>query len=221
MHAEPAFSFLQDLALILGTAAVATVLFQRFRLPVIVGYLAAGMLVRPLIQNPDTIRTLAELGVVLLLFSIGLEFRFRRLAQLGPRVGLAMVVEVGLMLLLGYGAARLLGLTGISSLIAAGLVAISSTMVSSSTMTEIKADRTLREVVLGVLVMEDLAAILLIADLDTWHGITMLGGFQMGNWAYVLTFVWIVWMVNNTSSAVIGLPSCHLRLGLSLIVYFF
>lgn len=176
MHAEPAFYFLRDLALILGTAALATVLFQRFRLPVIVGYLVAGMLVRPLIQNPDTIRTLAELGVVLLLFSIGLEFRFRKLLQLGPRVGLAMVVEVGLMLLLGYGAARLLGLGGLSSLIAAGLVAISSTMVSSSTMTEIKADRNLREIVLGVVVMEDLAAVFLIAILTTLSAGTDLSG---------------------------------------------
>ena len=176
MHAEPAFYFLRDLALVLGTAAVATVLFQRFRLPVIVGYLAAGMLVRPLIQSPDTIRTLAELGVVLLLFSIGLEFRFRRLAQLGPRVGLAMVVEVGIVFLLGYGAARLLGLSGLSSLIAAGLVAISSTMVSTGIMTEIKADRSLREIVLGVMVMEDLAAVFLIAILTTLAAGTDLTG---------------------------------------------
>ncbi len=96
MPAEPAFLFLRDLALILGTAALATVLFQRLRFPIIVGYLVAGVLVRPLIHNPDTIRTLAELGVVLLLFSIGLEFRLRRLAGLGPRVALAMMVEVGI-----------------------------------------------------------------------------------------------------------------------------
>ncbi|MFL6374789.1 MAG: glycosyltransferase family 4 protein [Pyrinomonadaceae bacterium] len=46
------------------------------------------------------------------------------------------------------------------------------------------------------LAVHSLAAILLILDLDTWHGITMLGGLQMGNWAYLLTFIWIVWMVN-------------------------
>lgn len=198
MPVEPAFSFLRDLALILGTAAIATVLFQRFRLPVIVGYLAAGMLVRPLIESPDTIRTLAELGVVLLLFSIGLEFRFRRLAQLGPRVGLAMVVEVGLMLLLGYGAARLLGLSGLSSLIAAGLVAISSTMVSSSTMTEIKADRTLREIVLGVTVMEDLAAVVLIAILTTLAAGTDLTGVlpaTLGRLALFLVLFIVVGML--------------------------
>jgi CPA2 family monovalent cation:H+ antiporter-2 len=167
MPVEPAFYFLRDLALILGTAGISTVLTQRLRLPVIVGYLGAGILVRPLIHSPDTIRTLAELGVVLLLFSIGLEFRFRRLATLGPRVGLAMVVEVSLMLLLGYGAGQLLGLSSRLSLIAAGMVAISSTMIASGTMTEIRADRRLRDIVLGVTVMEDLAAVLLIAVLTT------------------------------------------------------
>lgn len=167
--------FLRDLALILGTAAVATVLFQRLRLPVIVGYLVAGMLVgplapRPLIHDSATIQTLAELGVVLLLFSIGLEFRFRRLLLLGPRVALAMLVEVGLMLLLGYGVARLLGWGALPSLLTAGMVAISSTMIASGTLSDVNADRRLKDIVFGVLVMEDLVAILLIAVLTTIAG---------------------------------------------------
>ena len=172
MPSETAQYFLRDLALILGAAALATVVFQRLKLPVIVGYLVAGMLVgplapRPLIHDPETIRTLAELGVVLLLFSIGLEFRFRRLTALGPRVALATLVEVGLMLLLGYGAARGLGWVGLPALLAAGMVAISSTMVVSRTLAEHHADRRLRDIVFGVLVMEDLVAILLIAVLTT------------------------------------------------------
>jgi CPA2 family monovalent cation:H+ antiporter-2 len=179
MPAEPAFYFLRDLALILGTAALATVLFQRLGLPVIVGYLVAGVLVRPLIHSPDTIRTLAELGVVLLLFSIGLEFRFRRLAGLGPRVALAMVVEVGLLLLLGFGAGRLLGLNPLQSLIAAGIVAISSTMVASSTMNDLRADRRLRDIVLGINVMEDLAAVVLIAVLTTVAAGEVVGGGEL------------------------------------------
>jgi len=169
---EAAHYFLRDLALILGTAALATVLFHRLRIPVIVGYLVAGMLVgplapRPLIHDPATIQTLAELGVVLLLFSIGLEFRFRRLLLLGPRVALAMLVEVGLMLLLGYGLARALGWDALQSLLTAGIVAISSTMVASGTLADLAADRRLKDIVFGVLVMEDLIAILLIAVLTT------------------------------------------------------
>jgi K+:H+ antiporter len=175
VSSEAAHYFLRDLALILGTAALATVLFQRLRVPVIVGYLVAGMLVGPLtppwlVHNPATIYTLAELGVVLLLFSIGLEFRFSRLFSLGPRVALAMVVEVGLMLLLGYGLARALGWNQLQSLLTAGIVAISSTMVASSALADVKADQRLKDIVFGVLVMEDLVAILLIAVLTTAAG---------------------------------------------------
>ncbi|HET9276298.1 MAG TPA: cation:proton antiporter [Gemmatimonadales bacterium] len=172
MPGEAAHFFLRDLALILVTAALATVTFQRLRLPVIVGYLVAGMLVGPLaptrlIRDPGTIETLAELGVVLLLFSIGLEFRLRRLATLGPRVALATVVEVGLMLLLGFSAARLLGWDTLQSMLAGGLVAISSTMVVSRALADTQADRRLKDIVFGVLVMEDLFAIILIAVLTT------------------------------------------------------
>jgi CPA2 family monovalent cation:H+ antiporter-2 len=172
MESASAHFFLRDLALILGTAALATVVFQRFRLPVIVGYIVAGILVGPLtpwpmVKDPESIRTLAELGVVLLMFSIGLEFRLRKIARLGPRVALAALVEVGAMLLLGYGVARLLGWDLLQSLLAAGIVAISSTMVVSRSLADSRADRGLRDIVFGVLVMEDLAAILLIAILTT------------------------------------------------------
>jgi len=178
---ETAHYFLRDLALILGTAALATVLFQRLRLPAIVGYLVAGMLVGPftppwLIHDPATIHTLAELGVVLLLFSIGLEFRFRRLLTLGPRVALAMLVEVCLMLLLGYGTARALGWSTLQSLLTAGIVAISSTMVASGTLADVGADRRLKDIVFGILVMEDLIAIVLIAVLTTVAGGDSLSG---------------------------------------------
>jgi monovalent cation:H+ antiporter-2, CPA2 family len=172
MSSEAAHYFVRDLALILGTAAVSTVVFQRLKLPVIVGYLVAGMLVGPLtpwplIHDPGTISTLAELGVVLLLFTIGLEFRFRKLLSLGARVALAASLEVGVMLLLGFGVGRALGWATLPSMLAAGMVAISSTMVASRTLMDGKSDRRLRDIVFGVLVMEDLAAIILIAVLTT------------------------------------------------------
>jgi CPA2 family monovalent cation:H+ antiporter-2 len=172
MESESAHYFLRDLALILGTAALATVIFQRLRLPVIVGYLVAGILVGPLtpwpvVKDPESIRTLAELGVVLLMFSIGLEFRLKKLVKLGPRVALAALVEVGIMLLLGYAVGRLLGWGLLPSLFTAGIVAISSTMVVTRTMADLHAERRLKDIVFGVLVMEDLAAILLIAILTT------------------------------------------------------
>jgi CPA2 family monovalent cation:H+ antiporter-2 len=186
MSAEAAHYFVRDLALILGTAAVSTVIFQRLKLPVIVGYLLAGMVVGPLtpwelVHEPETISTLAELGVVLLLFSIGLEFRFKKLLILGPRVALGALVEVGLMLLLGFGVARLMGWGTVPAMLAAGIVAISSTMVVSRTLADNHADRRLRDIIFGVLVMEDLAAIVLIAVLTTIAAGAALSGPFLAN----------------------------------------
>ena len=94
-HAEP---FLRDLAVVLIVAAFTTVICQRLRLPVVVGYIVAGIITGPgtppaLVTDTTWIRTLAELGVVLLMYVIGLEFSLRRLARLLPITGPAAVVE--------------------------------------------------------------------------------------------------------------------------------
>jgi CPA2 family monovalent cation:H+ antiporter-2 len=170
---EPsAARFLQDLAVILTTAAFATLVFQRLRLPVIAGYLVAGILVGPevapaLVTDAESIRTLAELGVVLLMTSVGLEFRVSKLLRLGPRVGLTALIEVGVMFSAGLVVARLLGWGPLDSLLVAGIVAISSTMVIAKVFDERHEDWRLRDLVFGVLVMEDLVAIALVAICTT------------------------------------------------------
>ncbi len=169
--------FLKDLAVVLGVAAVTTVLFQRLRLPVVLGYLLAGLVVGPhvpipLVAEAERVRTLAELGVILLMFSLGLEFSLRKLVRLGPRVALVAVLEVGLMLTLGYIAGQLLGWSPLASAFAGAVVAISSTMVVARVLAEERAEAPLRDLVFGVLVVEDLVAILLIASLTalTYEG---------------------------------------------------
>ena len=107
-------AFLKDLALVLCVAAVTSVVFQRLRLPAIPGYIVAGLVVGPhvpvpLVADVATVRTLAELGVVLLMFSIGLEFSLRRLMRIGPRVALVVLLEVGLLLASGSLVGRLFG----------------------------------------------------------------------------------------------------------------
>ena len=160
--------FLRDLAIILSVAALVTVVFQRLRLPLVPGYLAAGVAVGPeiargLISDPATIRALAEIGVVLVVFFVGLEFRIRRVARLAPRLGLAVMIEIGLMLVLGYWAATLLGWNELESLLAAGVVAISSTAVIAKSFEETAPDWRLRDLVFSLVVLEDLVAIILVA----------------------------------------------------------
>src|SRR6266704_6156089 len=83
-----AHEFLKSLTIVLGVAAVTTVVFQRLRQPVVLGYIIAGLIVGPhvpipLVADPVVVQTLSELGVILLMFSLGLEFSLRRLAEVG------------------------------------------------------------------------------------------------------------------------------------------
>src|SRR5690242_16682502 len=104
---QSAHEFLKTLTIVLGTAAVTTVVFQRLKQPVILGYLAAGMIVGPHVPIPlhadeATTHTLSELGVILLMFSLGLEFSLGKLFRVGPRAAFIGVVQCSLMVWLGY-----------------------------------------------------------------------------------------------------------------------
>jgi CPA2 family monovalent cation:H+ antiporter-2 len=162
--------FLRTLALVLGLAAVTTIVFQRFRLPVVFGYMLAGLIVGPhvpipLVADPETVHLLSELGVILLMFSLGLEFSLRRLLGGGWAVVIVAVLESSLMLGLGYTAARFFGWTVLQSLFAGGAVAISSTTIILKAFGEQGVRGRFTELVFGVLVVEDLLAILLLAVL--------------------------------------------------------
>jgi CPA2 family monovalent cation:H+ antiporter-2 len=173
-HVHP---FLRDLAIILAVAAATTVLSQRLRLPVIVGYILAGVVVGPetpirMVTDVVGIRTLSELGLVLLLYSLGLEFSLRRLVRLLPVVGPAAALEVGLMLGLGYGLGRVVGWTPIESLFVGAVMAISSTMVIAKNFADTRPPRRLQDLVLGVTIVEDLLGLLvlvLLAAAATGH----------------------------------------------------
>ena len=116
MPAEHAVDLLTDLALILCVAAVTTTVFQRLRQPVVLGYLLAGVVVGPhlpvpLFVNEGLTHTLSELGVILLMFSLGLEFSLRKLIKVAPTAGIVAVIQCSFMLWVGYLVARLFGWT--------------------------------------------------------------------------------------------------------------
>lgn len=184
MHGSDAI--LRNLAIVLTVAAITTVIFQRLRQPGVVGYIVAGLLVGPgvfsLVTDMGIIQTLAELGVVLLMASIGLEFSFRTLSRLGPRVGVVAVVEIGLMIFLGATVGRAAGWSPAEGLFLGGMIAISSTMIIARVFAEATPppSRALRDLVLGVLIMEDLAAIVLIVILTTVAAGTTLTGAAIG-----------------------------------------
>ncbi|MGQ0766177.1 MAG: cation:proton antiporter domain-containing protein [Gemmatimonadota bacterium] len=162
--------FLANLALVLGVAALSTILSQRLRLPSIFGYLIAGMIVGPHLWAPFTadegiVETLAELGVILVMFGIGLEFSLKRLVQVGGPSFAIAIAETGLMFLLGYLVATVLGWTGLERAFTGAIVAISSTAVISRTFEDKGIRGGFTELVFGVLIMEDLVAIVFVAVL--------------------------------------------------------
>ena len=172
MHTLP--DLLQDLAIMLGVAGLVVLLFQKTRQPLVLGYLVAGMLIGPyltplkLITDLDNIKTLSELGVIFLMFSLGLEFSFQKLTKLGAASLVTGVFDVLLMLALGYSAGLILGWNFENCLFLGASIAISSTTIIVKTINElnIKTKR-FAEVIFGVLIVEDLMAILLLVALST------------------------------------------------------
>lgn len=163
--------FPQTLALVLCTAAVTTVVFHRLRQPVVFGYLLAGLIVGPnfpvvpVIADEPVIHTLSELGVILLLFSLGLEFSLRKLIQVGPTAGLIALGQSSAMVWIGYLVGQAFGWSVLESVYAGAAIAISSTTIIIKAFAEQNVQGRFRQVAFGVLIVEDLIAIFLIAIL--------------------------------------------------------
>ena len=162
--------FLRSLTIVLAVAAITTVVFQRLRQPVVLGYIIAGLIVGPhvpipIVADPGIIQTLSELGVILLMFSLGLEFHLAKLVRVGPAAGFTAVIQSSFMAWLGFLAGRLFGWTVLESVFAGAIVAISSTTIIAKAFDEQGIRGRLRELVVGILLIEDLIAIVFMAVL--------------------------------------------------------
>ena len=162
--------FLRSLTVVLAVAAITTVVFQRLRQPVVLGYIIAGLIVGPhvpvpIVADPGVIQTLSELGVILLMFSLGLEFHLAKLIRVGPAAGFTAVVQSSLMAWLGFLVGRLFGWTVLESVFTGAIVAISSTTIIAKVFDEQGIRGRLRELVVGILLIEDLIAIVFMAVL--------------------------------------------------------
>jgi len=167
---DGAYEFLKAMTVVLCVAAVTTVAFQRLRQPVVLGYILAGLIVGPyvpipLVANRQIIQTLSELGVILLMFALGLEFSLRKLVQVGPTAGLTAVIQCSVMIWLGFMVGHAFDWTARESLYAGAIIAISSTTIIAKAFDEQGVKGHLREFVVGVLIVEDLIAVLLMTIL--------------------------------------------------------
>jgi CPA2 family monovalent cation:H+ antiporter-2 len=163
-----------DLALILMTGAITTLLFRKIKQPLVLGYIIAGFLVgphlsmTPTVADNENIKTLAEIGVIFLLFSLGLEFSFKKLLRVGGAASITALVEIAFITITGYFIGRWMNWSFMDSLFLGGMLASSSTTIIIRAFDElgIKTKQYVR-VVFGVLVVEDIVVILLMVLLST------------------------------------------------------
>ena len=163
---------LQDFALITVAAAVALILFRRLKQPAILGYLLTGVLIGPYtlplspVGNVESIRLLADVGLVVLLFALGLELGWDRIRRVGLRVVLIGVIEVSLMVVVGYQVGKLLGWSANEAFFLGAAVSISSSAVIVKMLNDTGELKTIRgRLVVGILVVEDFAAVVLLSAL--------------------------------------------------------
>lgn len=159
-----------ELVVVLGVAAVATLVFQAVRLPVVIGYIVAGLVIGPhvpvpLVANPHLVHVLSELGVILLMFALGLELRLSTLARVGIGAGLTALFEVALALAVAALIAGALGFGSGEAVFAGACMSISSTMLVAKAFEHLGWKGGFTEVVFAILIFEDLIAILLLAVL--------------------------------------------------------
>jgi CPA2 family monovalent cation:H+ antiporter-2 len=181
MHA---ISFIQDLAVIMLVAGVVTILFHRLKQPVVLGYIVAGFIIGPhtppfgLIHDEDTIKTLAELGVIFLMFCLGLEFSLRKLFRVGATAFIAAFLEITLMIWIGYEIGQFFGWSTMDSLFLGAILAISSTTIIVKALNDLKMkNQPFAQLIFGVLIVEDILGIGIIALLS---GIAVSGSVSSG-----------------------------------------
>jgi len=176
--------FLQDLAVVMIVAGLVTILFHRFKQPVVLGYILAGFIIGPhsppfsLITQEESIHTLAEVGVILLMFSLGLEFSLGKLKKVGGTAVLAACLEILGMGWIGYELGKFFNWTNTDSLFLGAMLSMSSTTIIIKVLNEMgRTKDKFAQLIFGILIIEDILGIAMIALLS---GIAMTGALSVG-----------------------------------------
>lgn len=193
---------IEDLALILIVAAITTLLFRRIKQPLVLGYIIAGFLVGPHLSITPTVvdtanvETLAEIGVIFLLFSLGIEFSFKKLVRVGGSASITGLVEIVFITVSGYFVGQWMGWSVMDSLFLGGMLASSSTTIIIKAFDELGVKtKQFARVVFGVLVVEDIVVILLMVLLSTVAVTKQFEGTEMLFTIAKLLFFLLLWFI--------------------------
>lgn len=195
-------NLIQDLALILIVAGLVTLLFKRLRQPLVLGYIVAGFLVSPhmpytmsVVDKAD-IQTWADIGVMFLLFSLGLEFSFKKILKMGLAPVIASITIIFCMMLLGTGVGSLFGWSRMNCLFLAGMLAMSSTTIIYKAFDDLGLrQQRFAGLVMSVLILEDVLAIVMMVMLSTIaSGSNPDGGMMIESIGKIVFFL-VLWFV--------------------------
>lgn len=193
---------IEDLALILIVAAFVVLIFRRIKQPLVLGYIIAGFLVSPNLNifpsvvDSANIKTLAEIGVIFLLFSLGLEFSFKKLMNVGGSASITAFTEIIFITIAGYYTGKMLGWSTMDSLFLGGMLASSSTTIIIRAFDELGVKtKNFAKTVFGVLVVEDIVVILLMVLLSTIAVTKEFEGSQILFTVGKLLFFLILWFL--------------------------
>ena len=193
-------SLISDLALILVLGAVATVLFRMLKQPVVLGYIVAGFLASPhfellpSIAIGSNIEFWAQIGIIVLLFSLGLEFSFKKLIDVGgSAIVTALIIVLGMMSL-GFIVGRFLGLGLVNSIFLGGMISMSSTTIILKALTDLNMrQRRFVPMTFAVLIVEDLFAVVMMVILSSIALNNSVKGQDMVSSILKLSFFLIMW----------------------------
>lgn len=164
---------LHDLTIVISIAAVMMLLCHRFHQPVVIGYLISGLIIGPytppfsLVKDLHSIHTMAELGLVFLMFALGLEFSLPKLRKVWTSAALGATFEVLGMLAIGYGLGRLFGWNQGNSIFLGAILSMSSTTIIVKVFMDLKLIKSdFAQVVFGILILEDVVAVLILSVLS-------------------------------------------------------
>jgi len=237
-------NLINDLALILVVAGIVTLLFKKLKQPLVLGYVVAGFLVSPhmpyimSVVDMKNIHTWADIGVMFLLFSLGLDFSFKKILKMGVSPVIATITIVFCMMMLGMTAGKLFGWGKMDCIFLGGMLAMSSTTIIYKAFDDLGLrQQRFAGLVMSVLILEDILAIVMMVMLSAIAGGSNPDGGQMIGSIFKIVFFLVLWfvvgiyvipqflrhnrrLINNETLLIVSLGLCCLMAVLSTKVGF-
>lgn len=195
-------TLISDLAVMLITAGFATILFKKIKQPVVLGYILAGFLISsyfpffPTVVDTENISTWSEIGIIFLMFHLGLEFNLHKMAQVGSTAIITVFVKITGTLLCGFAIGRVLGFGTMDSIFLGGMLSMSSTIITIKAFDELNLKKEkFTELVFGTLVIEDIVGVFMMVILSTISVSQNVSGSGVAVSLSLMLLYLVIWLI--------------------------